>query len=103
MKMILLTASLLLFTVTHAQDSLPPSASDTIVAGTALTKIPYTLFVQANHEDTVPDRLHNMYGDLLNDDPAYNPRYAWWKPALRVVAADVLTWGADRYVLHEGF
>ncbi len=39
-----------------------------------------------------------MYGDLLNDDPAYNPKYAWWKPAVRVLAADVFNWALARYV-----
>jgi hypothetical protein len=40
----------------------------------------------------------NKYGDLLNDDPVYNPRYAWWKPALRVVSADVFNWALAKYV-----
>ena len=44
------------------------------------------------------DPLHNMYGDLLNDDPVYNPKYAWWKPATRVLAADVFNWVVARYI-----
>lgn len=49
--------------------------------------------------DTLPhDQLHNMYGDLLNDDPAFNPKYAYWKPAIRVVAADVFNWSVARYI-----
>src|SRR5881275_347639 len=35
---------------------------------------------------------------LLHDDPAYNPKYAWWIPAVRVVMADVTTWAVDHYV-----
>jgi hypothetical protein len=40
----------------------------------------------------------NKYGDLLNDDPFYNPRYACWKPALRVLSADVFNWAVARYI-----
>lgn len=39
----------------------------------------------------------NKYGDLLHDDPEFNPKYAWWKPAVRVLAADVFNWGIARY------
>ena len=46
-------------------------------------------------KDTVP--LYNKYGDLLNDDPFYNPKYAWWKPALRVLGANVFNWAVARY------
>jgi hypothetical protein len=44
--------------------------------------------------DTLP---RNMYGDLLADDPAYNPKYAYWKPAVRVLAADLFNWSLARY------
>ena len=49
---------------------------------------------------TIPGsgNLYNKYGDLLNDDPAYNPKSKWWKPAVRVLAADVFNWGVARYV-----
>jgi hypothetical protein len=40
----------------------------------------------------------NKYGDLLNDDPAYNPKYKWWIPATRVVAADAFNWAVAKYV-----
>jgi hypothetical protein len=48
--------------------------------------------------DTVPIQLYNKYGDLLNDDPAYNPRYPWWQPSLRVLGANVVNWALARYV-----
>ncbi|MFL5807996.1 MAG: DUF3943 domain-containing protein [Flavisolibacter sp.] len=48
--------------------------------------------------DTTPQLLYNKYGDLLNDDPQYNPRYPWWRPALRVVASNIINWSLDRYV-----
>ncbi len=41
---------------------------------------------------------HNMYGDLLNDDPVYNKRYPVWIPASRVVLTNVVNWGMVRYV-----
>ncbi|MEO7984715.1 MAG: DUF3943 domain-containing protein, partial [Bacteroidota bacterium] len=41
---------------------------------------------------------HNKYGDLLQDDPVYNPKYACWKPAVRVLAADLFNWSVARYI-----
>ena len=41
---------------------------------------------------------HNMYGDLLNDDPVYNKRYPVWIPASRVVLTNVVNWVVVRYV-----
>ena len=52
-----------------------------------------------NAGDTVKP-LYNMYGDLLNDDPVYNPKYAWWIPATRVLATNVFNWALDRYVFN---
>lgn len=40
------------------------------------------------------------YGHLLNDDPLYNPKYSWWKPALRVLTSDVTNWAMDRYIFN---
>jgi hypothetical protein len=48
--------------------------------------------------DTVITPGTNKYGNLLNDDPEYNPRYAWWIPAIRVVAADAFNWAVAKYV-----
>ena len=45
----------------------------------------------------------NMYGDLLNDDPAYNLKYPWWKPASRVLVANAMLWGIDRYIFNFDF
>ena len=45
--------------------------------------------------DTVP---HNMYGDLLDDDLAFNPKAPWWKPAIRIVTSNVFNWAVARYV-----
>lgn len=49
--------------------------------------------------DTIPNQpLYNMYGDLLDDDPVYNPRYPRWEPAVRVLAANLFSWAVARYV-----
>jgi hypothetical protein len=42
--------------------------------------------------------LYNKYGDLLNDDPAYNPRQPVLITAARVLASDVFNWAIARYV-----
>ena len=44
------------------------------------------------------DTLFNIYGDLLNDSPEFNPKYVWWKPALEVTGNNVFTFAVDRYV-----
>jgi hypothetical protein len=44
--------------------------------------------------------LVNKYGDLLNDDPRYNPKYPLLIPAGRVVLADVTNWAMDRYIFN---
>ncbi|MES1198193.1 MAG: DUF3943 domain-containing protein [Chitinophagaceae bacterium] len=41
---------------------------------------------------------HNMYGDLLNDDPVYNRRYPLWVPATRVAFTNVVNWTVVRYL-----
>src|SRR5688500_6252029 len=47
-------------------------------------------------KDTITPQT-NKYGDLLNDDPFYNPKYAWWKPSVRVVAANAFNWALAKY------
>ncbi|MDB5200876.1 MAG: hypothetical protein JWQ27_285 [Ferruginibacter sp.] len=46
------------------------------------------------------DSLHNRYGDLLNDDPAYNPKYKWWVPALKVTTTNAFNLATSRYVFN---
>lgn len=46
----------------------------------------------------VYDSTHNVYGDLLHDDPDYNPRYKWYIPATRVIATNILNWATARYI-----
>jgi hypothetical protein len=56
-----------------------------------------SIIVQQSFAIKTDSTLYNKYGDLLYDDPVYNPRYAAWKPALRVLSADVFNWGLARY------
>ena len=44
------------------------------------------------------DSMHDMYDDLLNDDPKYNLKYKWYIPAYRVVLTNVASWAVTRYV-----
>ena len=55
------------------------------------------------YDTIIHDKFHNRYGDLLNDDPKYNPKYPWGVPATRVVVANVFTWSMDRLVFNADF
>jgi len=81
---------LLLLTSSEAQ------TNDTLIA----SSIPDSIKLQQTGvKKSLPDSgLYNKYGDLLDDDPVYNSKYAWWKPAIRVLAADVFNWAIARYV-----
>ena len=46
------------------------------------------------------NRPKNKYGDLLNDDPAYNKKYPWYAPGIRVALANGLNWAASKYLFH---
>ena len=46
--------------------------------------------------DSIP--LYNSHGQLLKDDPLYNPRYAWWKVSARVLTTNVVNWAIAKYV-----
>ncbi len=45
----------------------------------------------------------NKYGDLLDDDTAYNKRYHLWIPAVEVFSTCFLTWSLDRFVLNADY
>ena len=51
----------------------------------------------------VDTTIQNKYGDLLNDDTAYNKRYTIWKPAVQTLGAVALTWSIDRYILNADY
>lgn len=46
---------------------------------------------------------NNKYGDLLNDDTAYNKKSRIWKPLLEVVGTNLFVWSVDRFVLNADF
>jgi len=47
--------------------------------------------------------IYNKYGDLLNDDKQYNPKYPVWKPVVNVVGVNLFTTVLDRFILNESF
>lgn len=87
MKTFFFVAALFFCCSVRAQIDSTTSATDTIA--TAST-------APAQTKPSKP--LYNKYGDLLNDDPAYNKRYPVWIPAGRVLLSDGFVWVLDRYV-----
>src|SRR6266496_5843126 len=53
---------------------------------------------QASPDTLRYDSTHNKYGDLLNDDPAYNPRYKWYVPASKVITTNIFNWATAKYI-----
>src|SRR5579859_6871408 len=53
--------------------------------------------------DLIDTTKTNRYDDLLTDDPKFNKKYPAWKPALQVVAENVLLNILDRTVMHLEF
>jgi hypothetical protein len=51
----------------------------------------------------VDTTVMNKYGDLLNDDTAYNRRYPLWIPLFQTAAVNVVIWGIDKNVLKADF
>lgn len=94
-KNYLLILLLISFSIVKAQ------SPDTLLYPIQDTAIPQEPVTVVNILDTttgyIDSSLYNKYGDLLNDDPLYNPRSAWWKPAVRVLASDVFNWAVARY------
>ena len=45
----------------------------------------------------------NKYGDLLNDDLEYNPKYPLIRPMAYAFGADLFTWSVDRLVFNAEF
>jgi hypothetical protein len=91
LKILLLAVLLQVSIILVAQDT------DTLLTHTDSVSIAGNNIIES--PDTLPKELsYNKYGNLLNDDPVYNPVYPWWKPALRVLSADVFNWAVARYV-----
>ncbi|MCX6285002.1 MAG: DUF3943 domain-containing protein, partial [Bacteroidetes bacterium] len=51
----------------------------------------------------VDTTMQNKYGDLLDDDTAYNKRYPLWIPSVEVLGALTVTWAADRFILNADY
>jgi len=51
--------------------------------------------------DTADTRPRNVYGDLLNDDPLYNPKSSLGLTLLRVTSSNVFGWAYSRYVMKK--
>src|SRR5258706_6665661 len=97
-KIACLLSILLLFEiVTNAQNmdtiTILPGANDTVIQ-----RVDTAFKATIAERKFLIDSTHNMYGDLLNDDPFYNPEDVWWKPAIRVLTSDLFNWAVARYV-----
>ncbi len=102
MKIILSLFFLLLFNILIAQDI--ASDSSKITDKSNFGKPDNTNIKDTHIYDTsIDSRPHNKYGDLLNDDPVYNPRHHWYIPAAKVIAADGINFAANRYLFHYDF
>src|SRR6476660_5413552 len=105
MKIIVLIFSLTLIKETLAQDTdsskVVDSSSLRITDTGSIIKTgkewPINTIIYSIPTDTRP---RNKYGDLLDDDPAFNPKYAWWKPAIRVATTNVFNWSISRYIFN---
>ncbi len=98
MRIIVVIVSLLLFSLAEAQDnSIIDSSSSSKIADPKGFPVSIRGFKKGVY-NTVHAPGHNMYGDLLNDDPEYNPKYPWWKPALGVVETNIFSWAVNRYI-----
>ena len=95
MKIILVLAGVLILNTTKAQ-------TDPSLQKTSDSSSPVFLKNPPGNRTADP-RPHNKYGDLLNDDPAYNKKYPVWIPAVRVMMANGFTWSVDRFILNADF
>ena len=59
-----------------------------------------TAFAQSTPSDMVPT---NMYGNLLNDNPAYNKRAPFWRPVVAIIGTNVVTNLTDTYILQYDY
>lgn len=64
---------------------------------------PDSLSRQAMPPVPLDSSRYNKYGDLLRDDPEYNPRQPIWKPAIQVLGVNALFMGFNRYVARADY
>src|ERR1035441_3371453 len=100
---VLLTTTTLLFAQQPVkQDTINPRKGDTDkqledIKAKKVRLHSDSLGNEPNASLLVDSAIQNKYGDLLNDDTAYNLRYPFWKPAIEVIAMNALIFSADRY------
>jgi len=97
MKIILTLLSLLFFDVMAVAQVNPVADSSIKIADTTSSTLTETSKV-LRPDTPVHVTPITLNGRLLDDDPAYNPRYPWWKPALGVVGTNVFSWSISRYL-----
>ena len=88
----------LIFFLCNAKDLAAQMLPDSIKTNTVIISSADSVTILP---DTVDKRPRNAYGDLLNDDPRYNPRSSWLIPVLKVTASNVFGWAWSRYVTKE--
>src|SRR5258706_13570333 len=86
----------LIFPLCHANNLAAQGTADTIKTSTIIVPAANSVTI---FPDTVDKRPRNSYGDLLDDDPRYNPRKSWVIPVLRVTSSNILGWAYDRYIV----
>src|ERR1035437_7669456 len=90
----LLCSSLLLAQQPVKQDTISPRKGDTDKQLDQINAKKIKLHSDSTGNEPKASRLvdttiQNKYGDLLNDDTAYNKQYPFWKPAVEVLAQNV--------------
>ncbi len=51
--------------------------------------------------DTVPAIRFGLHGNLVNDDPVYNPKAPGWLVSARVLSSNVFNWALNRYYFKQ--
>lgn len=77
---------LLLFTTVFASGQVDSLPKDTVVVA-----------VTGTHDSSGDLRPRSKHGNLLRDDPLYNPRYSIASALLRVTSANAFNWAISRY------
>ena len=56
-----------------------------------------------NQIKSIDSTKYNMFGDLLNDDPAYNKKYPIWIPMTEVLGVHIILGFNNRYIANTDF
>ncbi len=98
MKRILLGICLVLSGVISKAQFIDSTAIPS-VNGAAAIQPPDSLSLALKNADPSPEDSikHNKYGDILADDPAYNPKYPLWVPITTVIGDNIVNWAIARY------